>query len=120
MPPARTPGRSTCRQGTDTQAEGRPITSWKDTHTMAKVRKNNAEAQTLEIFEIELEDGDLEAMRPDPEQFFRELLEPDYKVNGICIDARHVSRLHRGESLETSFVTLVHISGGVWDSYYVW
>ncbi|MDX3136627.1 hypothetical protein PV367_44110 [Streptomyces europaeiscabiei] len=87
---------------------------------MATVRKNDGEPQTLEVFEIELDEGDWEAMSPDPERFFRELLEPEYKVNGICLDTRNAYRLSRGELPATSFVRLVHISGGPFDSYYVW
>ncbi|QFQ95748.1 hypothetical protein F9278_05695 [Streptomyces phaeolivaceus] len=87
---------------------------------MATVRKHDGEPQTLEVFEIEFDEGDWEAMSPDPERFFRELLEPDYKVNGICIDTRNAGRLARDELVATSFVRLVHISGGPFDSYYVW
>ncbi|WP_216588431.1 hypothetical protein [Streptomyces brasiliscabiei] len=87
---------------------------------MATVRKHDAEPQSLEVFQIELDEGDWEAMRPDPERFFRGLLEPEYKVNGICIDTRSAGRLARGELVATSFVNLVHISGGAFDSYYVW
>lgn len=86
---------------------------------MATVRKSDGEPQTLEVFEIELEEGDWEAMSPDPERFFRELLEPEYKVNGICVDTRNATSLP-GELSASSFVRLVHISGGPFDSYYVW
>jgi hypothetical protein len=87
---------------------------------MATVRRYDGEPQTLEAFEIDLDEGDWEALRSAPERFFRELLEPEYKVNGICVDTRNLGRLARGELAAASFVRLVHISGGPFDSYYVW
>ncbi|WP_406862761.1 hypothetical protein ABZO31_20970 [Streptomyces sp. HUAS MG47] len=86
---------------------------------MPKVtRKTELTSQTLEVFDIEVREEDRTALTDDPEKFFRSRLEPDYKVNGICVDARNLASLDA--ALVAGFVTLVHVSGGDFDSYYFW
>ncbi|MDH6546079.1 hypothetical protein M2164_000376 [Streptomyces sp. SAI-208] len=85
--------------------------------TMA-TRKSEITSQSLEVFEVKVGEEDWDALREDPETFFRSRLEPDYKVNGICIDAKNLRSLETAVS--GGFATLVHVSGGPFDSYYFW
>ncbi|WP_407553894.1 hypothetical protein QOM21_28800 [Streptomyces sp. Pv4-95] len=86
---------------------------------MAKaVRKSEGESYPLEIFDIELGEGEWETLSADPEKFLRERLEPEFTVNGVCIDTRVLDHLSNDED-QVSFVRLVHIAGGPLESYYV-
>ncbi|MFH8572156.1 hypothetical protein [Streptomyces sp. NPDC017993] len=86
---------------------------------MAKaIRKSEAQSYPLETFEIELDEGDWETLSADPEKFIRERLEPEFKVNGVCIDTRVLDHLSNDDD-QVAFVRLVHISGGPLESYYV-
>ncbi|WP_418960589.1 hypothetical protein [Streptomyces tritici] len=78
-------------------------------------KKSEITSQTLELFDVAVGEEDWDALREDPERFFRSRLEPDHKVNGICVDAR---ALASPQLIAGGFVTLVHVSGGPFDSYY--
>ncbi|MFE5208728.1 hypothetical protein [Streptomyces sp. NPDC056600] len=83
----------------------------------AVTRKGKHTGQVLEIFQVEVREEDREALTADPAGFLRSRLEPEYKVNGICVDARN---LGSPEVVAAGFVQLVHVSGGPFDSYYFW
>jgi hypothetical protein len=80
-------------------------------------RRGKLAVQSLEIVELEVSEENREALMEDPERFFRSHLEPDAKVNGICIDPRN---LGSPKALASGSVTLIHVCGGPFHSYYFW
>ncbi|OEJ56851.1 hypothetical protein BGM19_01175 [Streptomyces agglomeratus] len=79
-------------------------------------RKSEVASQSLEVFEMEVGEEDWYALREDPETFFRSRLEPEHKVNRICVDTRMLRSPEAAAG--RGFITLVHVSGGPFDSYY--
>ncbi|MFF8770714.1 hypothetical protein [Kitasatospora sp. NPDC015120] len=79
-------------------------------------REGKAEAREVEIFRMDLEESDLEAMRADPERFVRDALKDHLSlVNGVSIDARVTAGLTGGESV--SGVIVHHTVSGKWESW---
>ncbi|MFD0279065.1 hypothetical protein ACFVHB_34875 [Kitasatospora sp. NPDC127111] len=79
-------------------------------------RKGETEAREVEMFQLDLEEGDLETMRADPERFVRDALKDHLSlVNGVSIDARVMASLTGSETL--SGVIVHHTVSGKWESW---
>ncbi len=70
---------------------------------MARVyRKGENEMREVEIFHVELDDGEQEAMRANPGRFVREVLESEMsRVNRVSLDVDMLDDLANGGSART-------------------
>ncbi|MEU6082638.1 hypothetical protein [Streptomyces sp. NPDC047108] len=84
---------------------------------MAKMyRKGETQTREIEVFELDLGEGDQAELRADPEGFFRTLLAPEIDtVNRVTIDVRIMDDLSSGVPIAGPHI-VHHTVSGQWQS----
>ncbi|MET8183432.1 hypothetical protein [Streptomyces sp. NPDC005336] len=82
-------------------------------------RKGEPEKRDVQVFELNVDEKDREAMRADPEKFIRKALEPELPtINRVSIDTKVLSDLESGNPGVRSHTPYVahHVESGQWAS----